>query len=185
MRSYGGETADAAQSTRAARGAHRRLDKRHWLYLAVIVAVTLGLIVGLVGQASAPPGQQTKNFATALKPLGDIFVALIKMLIAPVIFCTIVTGVGSIAKARTIGKVGGLALAYFLAMSTFALSLGLVDGNLLHPGDDLVLQIAKPTKRESTGNGIFDFLIEIIPPGILVLPALFMVFQILPAIPST
>ncbi|GAA1051002.1 C4-dicarboxylate transporter DctA [Arthrobacter russicus] len=151
----------------------RRLDKTHWLYIAVIAAVVLGVVVGLLAQATAPPGQETKNFATSLKPLGDIFVDLIKMLIAPVIFCTIVTGIGSIAKAATIGKVGGLALAYFLVMSTFALAIGLVVGNFLHPGEGLKLQAYKPSGSGGTGNALFDFLIDIIPPGIPVLPTLF------------
>src|SRR3954462_4934912 len=61
------------------------------------------------------------------------------MLISPVIFCTIVLGIGSIRKAAQVGKVGGLALGYFIVMSTFALAIGLVVGNLLHPGDGLQL----------------------------------------------
>ena len=68
-----------------------------------------------------------------LKPLGEAFVALIKMMIQPVIFCTIVLGVGSVASAARVGKVGGLALAYFLTMSTVALAIGLVVGNILTP----------------------------------------------------
>ena len=94
----------------------KKKDRTHWLYISVIAAVVLGAIIGLV----AP------DLGKALKPLGDGFVALIKMIIAPVIFCTIVLGIGSIAKAATVGKVGGLALLYFIGMSTFALALGLV-----------------------------------------------------------
>ncbi|MCW1249451.1 cation:dicarboxylase symporter family transporter [Acaricomes phytoseiuli] len=162
----------AAQKLKKAHGTGRRPDKTHWLYIAVIAAVLLGVAVGLIAQATAGPGQTT-NFATALKPLGDIFVNLIKMLIAPVIFCTIVTGIGSIAKAATIGKVGGLALVYFLTMSTFALAIGLVVGNFLKPGEGLALQAYQPSTSGGTGNALFDFMIEIIPPGIPVLPTLF------------
>ena len=72
-----------------------------------------------------------------MKPLGEGFVALIKMMIQPVIFCTIVLGVGSVASAARVGKVGGLALGYFLAMSTVALTIGLVVGNLINPGEGL------------------------------------------------
>src|SRR4051812_46796145 len=107
----------------------RRRDRTHWLYLSVIVAVVLGIVVGLV----------FPDFAVGLKWLGDAFVGLIKMLISPVIFCTIVLGIGSIRKAAQVGKVGGLALGYFIVMSTFALAIGLVVGNLLHPGDGLQL----------------------------------------------
>ena len=73
----------------------RRIDRNHYLYIAVIVAVAAGAIVGL----AAP------EFAKTLDPVGKGFVALIKMMIAPVIFCTIVIGVGSIAKAATVGKI--------------------------------------------------------------------------------
>jgi aerobic C4-dicarboxylate transport protein len=104
-------------------------NRTHYLYLAVIVAVALGIGVGLV----AP------NFAVELKPLGQGFVALIKMMIQPVIFCTIVLGVGSVASAARVGKVGGLALGYFITMSTFALALGLIVGNIIKPGDGLHL----------------------------------------------
>jgi len=107
----------------------RRRDRTHWLYLSVIAAVALGIVVGLV----------FPDFAVGLKWLGDAFVALIKMLIAPVIFCTIVLGIGSIRQAAQVGKVGGLALGYFILMSTFALAIGLVVGNVLHPGDGLQL----------------------------------------------
>ncbi|WP_246049246.1 cation:dicarboxylate symporter family transporter [Corynebacterium tapiri] len=104
-----------------------RKDRTHWLYIAVIVAVIGGIIVGLV----AP------DVAKELKPLGTTFVKLIKMIIAPVIFCTIVIGVGSVRNAATVGKAGGIALGYFLTMSTFALAIGLFVGNLLKPGEGL------------------------------------------------
>ncbi|UOW01146.1 cation:dicarboxylase symporter family transporter [Agrococcus sp. SCSIO52902] len=130
----------------------RRIDKTHWLYISVIVAVVLGVIVGLVSPTTGE----------ALAPIGKGFVALIKMMIAPVIFCTIVVGIGSIAKAATVGKVGGLALIYFLAMSTFALAIGLVVGNFVHPGEGL--NIAGAT-YEASGEAetTTDFLLGIIP----------------------
>ena len=121
------ETPAAQSQTTPQRRILRRIDRNHYLYLAVIVAVAAGAIVGL----TAP------EFAKTLDPVGKGFVALIKMMIAPVIFCTIVIGVGSIAKAATVGKIGGLAIGYFLIMSTFALGIGLVVGNLLHPGTGL------------------------------------------------
>ena len=70
----------------------------------LIIAVVAGVVVGLVAPA----------FAATLEPVGKAFVGLIKMMIAPIIFCTIVIGIGSIAKAATVGKVGGLALGYFI-----------------------------------------------------------------------
>jgi len=102
------------ESAAPAKAARKGLDKSHYLYMAVIAAVVLGAVVGLL----------FPEFAKNLKPLGDGFIKLIKMMIGPIIFCTIVLGIGSIAKAATVGKVGGLALGYFVAMSTFALAIG-------------------------------------------------------------
>ena len=115
----------------------RRSDRTHWLYIAVIVAVLAGVVVGLL----AP------EVGKSVGVLGTMFVALIKMMIAPVIFCTIVLGIGSVRKAATVGKVGGLAFVYFLVMSTFALAIGLVVGNLIHPGSGMHLS------RERRGQG--------------------------------
>lgn len=105
----------------------RRKNRTHYLYIAVIVAVALGIALGLI----------VPSFAVELEPVGKAFVALIKMMIQPVIFCTIVLGVGSIRSAAKVGKVGGLALGYFIVMSTFALAIGLVVGNFVHPGEGL------------------------------------------------
>src|SRR3954452_12192616 len=133
-------------------GARRRINRNHYLYLAVIVAVIAGAIVGVVAPA----------FAVTLQPIGTAFVALIKMMIAPVIFCTIVVGVGSIAKAATVGKIGGLALLYFMVMSTFALAIGLVVGNVLHPGEGL--NMASSTyEATAEAKSSEEFLLGIIP----------------------
>ena len=131
-------------------------DRSHWLYVAVIVAMALGILVGF----AAP------EFAVKLKPLGDAFVALIRMMISPVIFCTIVLGVGSVASAAHVGKVGGLALGYFLTMSTIALAIGLVVGNLIHPGSGLNLApdtVKLGTDQASEAGSTTEFLIGIIP----------------------
>jgi aerobic C4-dicarboxylate transport protein len=133
-----------------------RRDRSHYLYMAVIGAVLLGIVVGLV----AP------DFAVQLKPIGTAFVALIKMMISPVIFCTIVLGVGSVASAAHVGKVGGLALGYFLAMSTVALAIGLLVGNLIHPGSGLNLtaDVAKAGAEQAGESGsTTDFLLGVIP----------------------
>ena len=131
-------------------------DRTHYLYIAVIVAVLLGVAVGFLFPA----------FATGLEPVGEAFVALIKMMIQPVIFCTIVLGVGSVRSAAKVGKVGGLALAYFLTMSTVALGIGLVVGNLLDPGSGLELskQAAAEGRAEASEAGsTTDFMLGIIP----------------------
>ncbi|MDY6055594.1 cation:dicarboxylate symporter family transporter [Micrococcus sp.] len=142
----------------------KKKDRTHWLYIAVIASVVLGAAVGLL----------FPEVGKSLKPLGDGFVSLIKMMIGPVIFCTIVLGVGSIAKAATVGKVGGLALGYFIAMSTFALAIGLVVGNFVHPGEGLALQPYDPNAPKAGGaSGTVQFLLDIIPGSMPVLPTLF------------
>jgi aerobic C4-dicarboxylate transport protein len=133
-----------------------RRDRTHYLYIAVIAAVILGIAVGLV----------FPDFAKGLKPLGTGFVNLIKMMISPIIFCTIVLGVGSVAKAAKVGKVGGLAIGYFLVMSTVALAVGLVVGNILHPGSGLHITTALAKQGQSqvvASQSTSDFLVGIIP----------------------
>jgi aerobic C4-dicarboxylate transport protein len=143
--------------------ATRRKDRTHWLYLAVIGAVLAGIAVGFLF-----PG-----FATELKWLGTAFVGLIKMLIAPVIFCTIVLGIGAIRQAAKVGRIGGLALGYFILMSTVALAIGLVVGNLIHPGDGLALsdelrgQGSALASTAEEGGGTIDFLLGLIPTTLL------------------
>uniref|UniRef100_A0AAU2VME4 Cation:dicarboxylase symporter family transporter n=1 Tax=Streptomyces sp. NBC_00008 TaxID=2903610 RepID=A0AAU2VME4_9ACTN len=131
-------------------------DRTKYLYLAVIVAVGLGILVGLV----AP------DAAVELKPIGTGFVNLIKMMISPIIFCTIVLGVGSVRKAAKVGAVGGLALGYFLVMSTVALAIGLVVGNILEPGSSLHITEATRAAGEAQAGdseSTADFLLGIIP----------------------
>jgi aerobic C4-dicarboxylate transport protein len=134
-----------------------RRDRTHYLYIAVIVAVVGGAVFGLLAPKAA----------LQMKPLGTGFVSLIRMMISPIIFCTIVLGVGSVRKAARVGKVGGLALGYFLVMSTVALIIGLVIGNLLQPGAGLNLTSAAKAaaaKQAATGSGsTVDFLLGIIP----------------------
>ncbi|WNE98970.1 cation:dicarboxylase symporter family transporter [Streptomyces luomodiensis] len=132
-------------------------ERIHYLYLAVIGAVVLGIIVGF-----AAPG-----VAVELKPIGTGFVNLIKMLISPIIFCTIVLGIGSVRKAAKVGAVGGLALGYFMLMSTVALSIGLVVGNFLDPGSGLHITHeaaqAGQSQAEGAHESMADFLVGIIP----------------------
>ncbi|MGJ9404018.1 cation:dicarboxylate symporter family transporter [Arthrobacter sp. KK5.5] len=148
-------------NTPAGNNAAPKKDRTHWLYVMVIVAVVAGATIGLV----------FPELGKSLKPLGTAFIALIKMIIAPIIFCTIVLGIGSIAKAATVGKVGGLALLYFMTMSTFALAIGLIVGNIIHPGSGLEL---KPYESAAGGeeNATVKFLLELIPGDIAVLPTL-------------
>ncbi|MEV4114581.1 cation:dicarboxylase symporter family transporter [Nonomuraea sp. NPDC049695] len=133
-------------------------DRTRYLYLAVIGAVLLGILVGFVWP----------DVGKELKPLGTGFVALIQMVIGPIIFCTIVLGIGSVRQAAKVGKVGGLALGYFIVMSTVALLIGLVVGNVIDPGSGLHLSdAAKQAAEAQAAKGgeasTVDFLLGIIP----------------------
>ena len=132
-------------------------DRTHYLYIAVIAAVAAGIAVGLI----AP------DFAVELKPIGTGFVNLIKMMISPIIFCTIVLGIGSVRKAAKVGKVGGIALVYFLAMSLVALGIGLVVGNILEPGTGLqitdAIKDAGHEQVDSEAKDTTEFLLSLIP----------------------
>ncbi|WP_020499553.1 C4-dicarboxylate transporter DctA [Sciscionella marina] len=137
-------------------GVAKKLDRTHYLYIAVIVAVALGVAVGLIFPA----------FGKDLKPLGTGFVDLVKMMISPIIFCTITLGVGSVARAAKVGKVGGMAIGYFLVMSAIALVIGLLVGNVLEPGNGLHLtkDIASSGREQiEGGEGTTEFLLGIIP----------------------
>ena len=150
--------AEASTAPRIAEPKKPRRDNTHWLYIGVIVAVIAGIVFGLV----AP------NVAKEFKVLGTMFVNLIKMMISPVIFCTIVLGIGSVRAAASVGKAGGIALGYFITMSTFALAVGLAVGNIIEPGHNLNIEATKTSGAEYAakadhGGGTIGFIQSIIP----------------------
>src|SRR5438477_13011124 len=102
-------------------------ERRPWytiLYLQVLIAIALGVVLG----------HFFPEIAKAMKPLGDAFIALIKMMIAPVIFCTVVHGIASMSDLKKVGRVGLKALLYFEIVSTVALAIGLLVGEIAQPG---------------------------------------------------
>ncbi|AGZ42264.1 putative sodium:dicarboxylate symporter [Actinoplanes friuliensis DSM 7358] len=153
---------DSQSSAPPAPASPAKRDRTHYLYLAVIVAVILGIAVGFL----------VPDFAVELRPIGTGFVNLIKMMISPVIFCTIVLGVGSVRQAAKVGRVGGLALGYFLLMSTVALAIGLVVGNIIHPGAGLdlgpaVAEAGQKAAGDTAAESTADFILGIIPTSLL------------------
>ncbi len=94
------------------------------LYIQVLIAIALGVALG----------NYFPDTGKAMKPLGDGFIALIKMMIAPIIFCTVVHGIGSMSDLKKVGRVGVKTLFYFEAVSTLALAIGLIVGEVLEPG---------------------------------------------------
>ncbi|OOG51999.1 dicarboxylate/amino acid:cation symporter [Polaromonas sp. C04] len=130
------------------------------LYVQVLVAVVIGVVLG----------HFYPQFAAQMKPLGDGFIKLIKMIIAPIIFCTVVVGIAGMEDMKKVGKTGGLALLYFEVMSTVALIVGLVIVNLLRPGSGMnvdastldtksIAAYTEPGKMQGT----VDFLLNVIP----------------------
>lgn len=149
---------DGAPKIAKAKGPKK--DRTHWLYIGVIIAIIAGIAVGIV----------SPSLGAALKPLGTIFVQLITMLICPIIFCTIVLGIGSVRAAASVGKAGGLALVYFITMSTFALAVGLMVGNFIDPGSGMNIDpnaTYDPTAKSSESHGFFDIIAEIIPANVI------------------
>lgn len=130
------------------------------LYFQVIFAILLGIALG----------HFYPQTAQAMKPLGDGFIKLIKMIIAPIIFCTVVLGVAGMEDMKKLGRIGGKALIYFEAVTTLALIIGLVVVNTLQPGGGMHVDpasldttaIAKYT-ASAQHNGFIDFLMNIIP----------------------
>jgi len=134
------------------------------LYFQVIVAIILGIILGVYQPA----------FAESLKPLGDGFIKLVKMMIAPIIFVTIVTGIAGMQDTKKVGRVGIKAILYFEVISTLALIIGLIIVNLFQPGagmhvDPLTLDQSAVAKfvKPAQSHGVVDFFINIIPENII------------------
>lgn len=134
------------------------------LYLQVLIAIALGVTLGHFWPATGE----------AMKPIGDGFIKLVKMIIAPVIFLTIVTGIAGMRDLRSVGRVAGKAFAYFLTFSTFALIVGLIVANVVRPGaglhiDPATLDAGKVADYAAKAHetSITGFLLAIIPESFL------------------
>src|SRR5438034_6516295 len=138
--------------------AHKPLYKS--LYFQVIVAIVIGVLLG----------HFYPETGTAMKPLGDGFIKLIKMIIAPIIFCTVVVGIAGMEDMKKVGKTGGYALLYFEIVSSIALLVGLVIVNVVQPGhgmnvDPATLDTKSIAAYTGPGKmqGTVEFLLAIIP----------------------
>ena len=146
--------------------------RRPWyavLYVQVLIGIVLGGIIGALG-AYDP---SFKAFATSdwMKALGDGFVSLIKMVITPIIFCTIVSGVAHIKDATSVGRIGVKALVYFEVVSSFALAIGLLVGNIVRPGAGAngtpdANAVASYAKQAAEMKPV-DFVLHIIPDSVV------------------
>jgi len=137
--------------------------RRPWykvLYIQVLIAIAAGIAIGHLWP----------DFGKELKPLGDGFISLIKMMIAPVIFCTVVHGIGSMRDLKKVGRVGVKTLFYFEAVSTLALVIGLIVGSLVQPGKGFDIDVASLDPKavanyvtKAKEEGIVAHLLAIIP----------------------
>lgn len=135
---------------------------RH-LYVQVLIAVAIGVALG----------HWLPETGKSLKPLGDAFIKLVKMIIAPIIFCTVVHGIASMSDMKKLGRVGAKTLLYFEVVSTLALIIGLVVVNLLRPGDGFHIDpktldpgaaaTGQSYAAKAQSMGMVDFLLNIIP----------------------
>ena len=132
------------------------------LFTQLIVAIVAGILVGWIWP----------DFGADLKPLADGFIKLIKMLIAPIIFCTVVLGIAHVGDLKSVGRIGVKALIYFEVVTTFALVFGLLVGNVVQAGagfsiDPQTLATGADAIATKTGNGelphTVEFLLGIIP----------------------
>ena len=130
------------------------------LYTQVLMAIVLGIVLGYF----------VPHLAIGLKPLGDGFIKLVKMLIAPVIFCTVSSGIAGVGSLKKVGRVGLKALGYFISVSTIALVLGLVVANLVRPGAGFNVDPARLDASavagatvQTHGGSVLDFVLRVIP----------------------
>ena len=139
----------------------RVLKSLRLLYVQVLLGVALGLLVGALWP----------TFGASLKPLGDAFVKLIKMAVAPVIFCTVAGGIARMGDMKAFGRLGLRTLVYFEVVSSFALVIGLVVGELVHPGAGFNINpatldpkiAAGYAAKAAHGTGLVDYLMNLIP----------------------
>ncbi len=130
------------------------------LWVQVLIAIAIAILLGYLSPARA----------IAMKPLGDAFIRLITMIITLVIFCTVVSGIAGMQDMKKVGRVGGKALLYFEILSTVALALGLIVGNVAHPGSSFNVDAktldAKAVSEyagQARAQNTIDFLLHIIP----------------------
>lgn len=139
-------------------------NKKFGLAFQIVLGLILGIVVGAVFY-----GNSTAQ--SYLKPLGDIFLRLIKMIVIPIVFSALVVGVSSLGDIKKVGKIGAKTLIYFEVITTFAIILGLVIANVVKPGTGIDMhQLAKTsidtyvnTAKTSSHKGTFDILVNIVP----------------------
>ncbi len=149
-----------SESDASPAAAPRRKPFYSSLWVQVLIAMAFAIALGVLSPTRA----------VAMKPLGDAFIRLITMIITVLIFCTVVTGIAGMQDLKKVGRVGGKALLYFEIVSTIALAVGLVVGNVVHPGNGFNVNAATLDAKavvdyagQAKSQGVVEFLMHIIP----------------------
>lgn len=153
-------TLTPVQATPATAAPSRKLPFYRELWAQVIVAIALAIVLGYVDPARA----------IAMKPLGDAFIRVITMIITLIIFCTVVTGIAGMENLKKVGRIGGMALLYFEVVSTIALLIGLLVGNIVRPGagfnvslETLDAKAVSDYAGQAKAQSVTEFLLHIVP----------------------
>jgi len=146
----------------------QQVQQKKPLYRNLTFQVVIGILLGIT------IGYLFPEFGSKLKVLADIFIKLIKMVIAPIIFFTVVIGIGSMGDLKKVGKIGGKALIYFEVVTTFALAIGIIVVNVLKPGKGFNTSganagaVEQYTKQASeSGHSAMDFIMGIVPDNVI------------------
>ena len=148
-----------------------RLFKKISLPMQIVIALVLGVILGSILHGN-------KDVINYIQPIGDVFINLIKMIVVPIVFCSLALSISNVGDSKTIGRYGGKTLLYFVIMTSFAIFMGLVFGNLFKPGTGLnpdllpkgdiskYEETAKGAEETTYGNHLIDTIVNIIPTNI-------------------
>ncbi|MCD8833908.1 cation:dicarboxylase symporter family transporter [Staphylococcus arlettae] len=148
-----------------------RLFKKISLPMQIVIALVLGVILGSILHGN-------KDVINYIQPIGDVFINLIKMIVVPIVFCSLALSISNVGDTKTIGRYGGKTLLYFVIMTSFAIFMGLVFGNLFKPGSGLnpdllpkgdiskYEETAKGAEETTYGNHLIDTIVNIIPTNI-------------------
>ncbi|PTH54896.1 glutamate:protein symporter [Staphylococcus arlettae] len=148
-----------------------RLFKKISLPMQIVIALVLGVILGSILHGN-------KDVINYIQPIGDVFINLIKMIVVPIVFCSLALSISNVGDTKTIGRYGGKTLLYFVIMTSFSIFMGLVFGNLFKPGTGLnpdllpkgdiskYEETAKGAEETTYGNHLIDTIVNIIPTNI-------------------
>ena len=136
----------------------------------IVIGLVMGIAVGYACNTTAPDAKSAADIASYFSALADCFLRLVKMIIAPLVFATLVSGIASIGDSKTVGRIGLKAMGWFITASLISLSLGLLWANVLHPGSSMHLALPEAgasTHLKAASLNVKDFMVNVFPKSIL------------------